>query len=274
MRKDLYVSPYKLQGFEECPEWFYFEYLDEEIHPYRRELKKPRSFFTVGDCVHKTISAFFIRSAGQRNEQLLFNLLKQIWDQYSGARGGFENAEEEKNCFIEAKEMLKNFWKRQQKMGEPFYSPGIVPGKELKKSEIGPDLILMGKLDRIDPEGEDLHVIDYKTGKKEEGSSFQIMAYGVLAEAVFQKDVSKVSFWYLRSGRMQTFLYNLEERDKILEKINTIVSKIKAEKKFAPRVGSRCYICDYVQFCPKKEEVLKLLKKEMPSQREISKLPF
>jgi len=144
----------------------------------------------------------------------------------------------------------------------------------MKKSEIDQDLVLQGKIDRVDRLSDELHIIDYKTSKSEETDPFQIFAYGLLSEAAFKEDVSKVSYWYLRSNHLQTFLYGTKEREETFERIKTVVQQIRDEKEFTAKVGSRCYVCDYVNFCPEKEKVLAVINKEKPREREIRNLPF
>src|SRR3954466_13361965 len=59
---------------------------------------------------------------------------------------------------------------------------------------------ISGKFYLIIKAGDRLHIIDFKTSKKEESDFFQLRFYKVLAEEKFKIPVEKVSFYYLRTG--------------------------------------------------------------------------
>jgi RecB family exonuclease len=73
-----------------------------------------------------------------------------------------------------------------------------VPVFDFLKLNLAEKIIFIGKLDFLGelPNG-NLHVLDFKTGTKEEDDSTQLYSYAILAEANLQKTVSKISYWYL-----------------------------------------------------------------------------
>ena len=271
------VSPYKLQGFYQCAKWYYFEYLDQLISSHRRELRKPRPFLTVGDCVHKTLKKLTSSDKSDQTEKRALEILAQMWQPYAGERGGFPTLEEEKEAYADAEKMVLNFCQKQAKMDQPFYLPPADSFEELKKVEIGSDLVLQGKIDRVDRDGENLHVIDYKTGKSEDDEPFQIFAYALLVEEIFSHQVTRASYWYLRSNQIKSFLFDQDEKRKVIKRVEDFVADLEAERDFAPQMGLKCYVCDFVNFCPEREKVLeKISGKKVASGgvREIEELPF
>jgi hypothetical protein len=43
------VSPYKLNLFLQCPRQYYFEYLDPQISPIKKQIKKKRAELEMGE---------------------------------------------------------------------------------------------------------------------------------------------------------------------------------------------------------------------------------
>jgi ATP-dependent exoDNAse (exonuclease V) beta subunit len=122
-----------------------------------------------------------------------------------GKWGGFTTVEEERKSYKEAQAMLRNFYKLCDA------NPGIafLPAQDLKRSiedyknlitHLNDNYDISGKFDLIVKAGDRLHIIDFKTSKKEESDFFQLRFYKVLAEEKFKIPVERVSFYYLRTG--------------------------------------------------------------------------
>jgi len=76
-------------------------------------------------------------------------------------------------------------------------------------------IVLNGKVDFIgeQPDGS-LHILDFKTGSKDEDDPTQLYIYAILAESNLGKPVSKISYWYLDrdSTPKEAVLDPLEEK--------------------------------------------------------------
>ncbi len=73
-----------------------------------------------------------------------------------------------------------------------------VPVFDFLRFNLSEKIIFIGKLDFLGELPDNtLHVLDFKTGTKEEDDSIQLHSYAILAESNLQKTVSKISYWYL-----------------------------------------------------------------------------
>jgi len=259
------VSPYKLNLFIQCSKRYYFEYLDPQLVPRKREIKKKRPELEMGNFVHDSLTLLFKKPVQERNWKTMTEILKDVWQGPRGKVGGFNSIKEERRYYQKALDMLKWFFKNENLNPSIFALPVSPPGKsfdDYKKIPFAEDLELGGKIDRIDitPEGS-LEIIDYKTGK-EKNSTLQLMAYVFLAEGLFNKPVNKASYLYLKSGNWKPVIPDEFLRRRTREEILEIVDRIGMEAEWNPNISKLCAYCDYIDFCPDKEEVRKFITKE------------
>lgn len=282
MEKRQTYSPYSIGLFVKCPKQYYFEYLDNytSAYPNKQKIKKiqieagNRRELVFGELLHIILNIFFHLPEGERSQEKLTALLEEHWTggkrEARGREGGFPNLKEERQWYKEAHEILHKFYKEQDLSPQTAYLPeiekeGEFVGANFLKAPLEEDLtasddvLVAGKIDRIDKEKGSYHIIDYKTGRREKDDSFQLMAYAVLAEKSLGIKAQKGSYLYLRSGRLKSFEITEEEKKKTREKIAKIAQKIKAETEFPPRPTKICNWCDYLEFCPAKEEASKLI---------------
>jgi putative RecB family exonuclease len=85
------------------------------------------------------------------------------------------------------------------------------------------------------------------------------MAYALLAEKALGIKAKKGSYLYLRSGHLKSFEITEEEKKKTKERIGKIAQRIGEEEEFPPRPTKICNWCDYLEFCPAKEQATKLI---------------
>ena len=266
-------SPSKIASFFECPKKYHFSFIDPVYSKMKNKLNKyPENiwpFNTLGKAIHNAITLFYYLPEDRRTEENLKEQLKKTWESEAmrnkkpplGKWGGFENIEEEREYYKEAVLMLRNFLKIAEIAPDFKY----LPTDNLKKSiddyinlitPISKDYDISGKFDLIINEGEFLHIIDFKTGKNEEGADdFQLKFYKLLAEEKFKKPVKKTSFYFLRSGSIKESESKKEDSGKIKKEILGKIKEIKSTKDFIPQPSGLCKFCIFKTFCSKKEEV-------------------
>ena len=272
-------SPSRIGCFYKCPKQYHFSYIDPVYSKMKSKLNKyPENIFpfnTLGRAIHDAITLFYHLPENQRTEANLKQQLKKTWASEAmwnkkpplGKWGGFESIEEEREYYKEAILMLKNFLK----IAEISPSLKYLPTENLKKSiddyinlitPISKDYDISGKFDLILNEEGSLHIIDFKTGKNEEGvDDFQLRFYKLLAEEKFKKPVKKTSFYFLRSGIIKESQSKKEDSEKIKKEILNKIKEIKETKDFIPQPSGLCKFCIFKNFCPKKEEVFQVIKK-------------
>jgi len=254
------VSPSKLNLFIQCAKRYYFEYVDPQLVLKKKEIKKKRPALEMGNCVHDSLVLFFKMPLKDRTWQTMSTILKKVWSGPRGKLWGFNSVKEERRCYQEALTMLKRFSQNENLNPSIFTLPVSPPGKsfdDYKKIPFTEDLELGGKIDRVDitPEGS-LEIIDYKTGKEKNGT-LQLMAYVFLAEGLFDKPVGKASYLYLKSGHWEPVIPDESLRQQTRKEILEIVDRIGMETEWNPNISKLCAYCDYIDFCPVKEEVKK-----------------
>lgn len=271
-------SPSKISCFYKCPKQYHFSYVDPVYSKMKNQLNKyPENiwpFNTIGRAIHNAITLFYHLPKDQRTEENLKEQLKMTWTSEAMWNkkpplekwGGFESLQEEREYYKESVLMLKNFLKIAEVSPDFKY----LPTDNFKKSiddyinlitPISKDYDISGKFDLIVNEGNSLHIIDFKTGKNEEGADdFQLRFYKLLAEEKFSKPVGKTSFYFLRSGSIKESRSKKEDSEKIKKEILEKINEIKSTKDFVPLPSGLCKFCLYKTFCPKKQEVSQRIK--------------
>lgn len=253
----------KLNLFETCPQQYYFNYLDPEIAPIRKEFLKPRDFNIKGSAVHDAITLFYYLPKKKRNFDGLKECLKEAW--YSekdvfrkpplGELGGFRNLNHERKTYIDSLKLLLNYLRLEEKEPDLFF----VPVKTIKDSfedyqkmikPVSSSASISGKFDRIDKlESGKLRVVDFKTGKTS-NNFFQLEFYKLLAEMNFNIPVDQVSFYCLAENKIKDYDVSGVKSEDIKKKILEKITKIEKIDKFAPNPTRLCNYCDFKELCP------------------------
>lgn len=258
----------KLELFDKCPKQYYFNYLDPEIAPIKKQFIKPRDYKTKGQAVHGAITLFYYLSPKKQTFENLKKCLKQSWFSELNINiqpplsllGGFKDIEHERRIYIESLKLLRNFFKLEKKQNPSLF---YIPSKTIKDSfsdysamikPVSDNFFISGKFDRIDElDGGGLRIIDFKTGRTKNGIS-QLEFYKLLAEVNFAETVKEVSYHYLNEGEIKSFdvskVKTKDIKDKVLEKIK----KISKTKEFKPNPSRLCNHCDFKEICPTQQK--------------------
>lgn len=283
-------SPSKLNLYIQCPQQYFFNYLDPVKMKMKTKLKQmPENiylFHTLGKAIHNAITLYYYLPLSQRTKENLMKKLEEAW--VSEARwnkkppllewGGFENIEEERSVYSDAIKMLRNFLKMAEENPAIHYLPtedfrhSIKDYQDLIVS-LNNDYDISGKFDLITQDNDGLHIIDFKTAKREETDPFQLDFYQLLAELNFNKPVKKASFYFLKSGKKKSFDVKKkaeEIKDDVLEKIG----KIQKTKEWQPKPSKLCQYCIFTSFCPAKKKAEELTKEVDEEKLYSDDLPF
>jgi len=255
----------KLDLFDKCKKQYYFNYLDPEVAPRKKEFIKPRDYKTKGSAVHNAITLFYHLPLEKRSFKKLRDFLFDAWFAENapvkapplGEAGGFKDIEHERETYRQSLELLKNFFELRDFNPPVFYLPtkNIRYSFDDYKAMIKPiegNWSISGKFDRIDKmEDGGLRVIDFKTGKNSKNTS-QLEFYALLAEMNFPEKVKIVSFYYLDNKKILNFDFSKIDRDKIkkgiVEKISAIENTHKDD--FHTHQNALCNHCDFKVICP------------------------
>lgn len=243
------ASPFKLNMFQQCPRQYRFHYIDNLKDVYR----KPRPYFTMGDHVHAALKEFLsVVPVNERNISKLEDLLRQKWRRN---RKGFNDIEDEKKWGEKALNQLRWFAQSQ----DLSVTPLLV--EDYHKAELSTNITLKGRIDRVDQEADgNLHIIDYKTGKMpEEIDRTQLYIYALILSKEQNLPVSKVSYLYLEAGEFLTLEPTAADLEQAASYVIELVDRICAEREYPATPNNYCGTCDFLEICPRKEEVVKLI---------------
>jgi len=242
----LKLSPSKISTYLLCP----FKYKCEINIQIRKAYKKDTPDLVFGNLIHGCLNDFFKRIAeSERSFETLRKLFeekfKANWDKHKIV---FQTRENITKYVEEAKRQFKIFINSELSKGTPFLI------EEFPKYNLNLDLELGGKFDRVDKEGKELVLIDYKTGKlKEENDkdiTFQLNFYEYLLNKLYpQYTVKKKILFFLKENKSISYEKSMD-LNIVEEEILDFAKTINADYKFDPRPNSLCRFCDYKAICP------------------------
>ncbi len=192
----VFVSPSSLADLEKCPQAYYYRYVYRTPRNLKLQIISPA--LSLGTVIHDTIDQFLAMDLSDRKPEELDRVYNYLWDNFSGDKGGFTSVDEEKETKERGIIMLNRF-----KSNPDFWTTSAkAKFPDFPKVDLGPDLILTGKLDWIDqtPDG-GYRIIDFKTGKnKEREDSYQLPIYSILVKNLMKTDKLTAYYWYLDSS--------------------------------------------------------------------------
>ncbi len=232
--KKIWVSHSSITDFNNCPKLYFFKSVYRNPKTGNRiQLVNP--YLSLGSAVHDTIDEVVNLPLLKRKKTSLTKNYRKIWKKYSGKKGGFVSEKQE-----------SEFKKRGGKMIKKVENSGILAKKSLKKTDNLPkadlckNIGLVGSFDWIEVlKNNNLHIIDFKTGKSEEKkNSWQLPIYQILAEKNYNKNVEKLSYWYLEK--------NNKPISKELINTNTFIEKIKAKaREIKKNIDENNFSCNF-----------------------------
>lgn len=190
IKNPIFLSYTALSDFLKCPNSYYLKNIYRDPKTGNR-IQMANPYLSLGSVVHDSIK-WYLDMEGQANEDQLEKKFRNLWLKYIGRRGGFASKEQEAEFGKRGLNMLSNFYKNAKVLEKS------APNLNFPKYNLFEDVILMGNFDFVGekPDGT-LHVVDFKTGTKDEKDATQLYIYAILAEENFKKKVSEASFWYL-----------------------------------------------------------------------------
>jgi len=186
----LWISYTGLKDFLKCPRSFYLKnrYRDPKTG---NRLQVASGPMTLGSLVHDAIK-WYLQTGRTAGFDDIVKKFRNHWLKYQGKKGGFSSRQEEGDFGKRGLAMLDNFYKNKANLEKNL------PAYDFLRYILDERIVLNGKVDFAGemPDGS-LHILDFKTGAKDEDDPTQLHAYAILAEASFQRPVSKISYWYL-----------------------------------------------------------------------------
>ncbi len=200
----VWVSHSSMGDFLKCPRLYYLHnvYKDPATG---RKMSIVTPHMALGTAVHQVLEDLANYPAAERFNRDLRARFEEEWEKVAGLKGGFLTTEQEEEFKMRGKDMINNVIK----------DPKFLVNQRVKlpKEKMNPNfylseddnIILNGQVDWIEflPDNT-LHIVDFKTGKKEEAdASLQLPIYLLLCNKLRpQWPVSRASYWYLESDKI------------------------------------------------------------------------
>lgn len=248
----VWVSHSSMSDYLKCPRAYYLNNVYKDPRSgHKITLMQPP--LALGQAVHEVIESLSELPVAKRLKQPLTQRLEQVWAKVAGKLGGFRNQAEENDYQERGRQMLKQVERNPGPLAQKAVKiPQDLPYFWLSEEE---NIILCGKIDWLEylPEDDSIHIIDFKTGKREESAdSLQLPIYHLLVTNCQKRPVTKASYWYLdlHDGPKEVTLPDLTQAR---EQVFSIAKKIKLARTLnhfrCPHNGCR--------FCEPLEKIVK-----------------
>ncbi len=243
-------TPSKLGAFEDCPRRYRYAYVDRPVPP----KGPPWAHNSLGASVHTALRSWYALDPERRDPAVLPVLLKSTW-----VGEGYRDDGQEREAFRRALGWLEAYVGGLDPADEPIGVERVVAART-------PTLALSGRVDRVDRRGDELVIVDYKTGRFEPGGdeargSRALALYAYAAERVFRRRCRRVELHHLPTGTVAAHEHTEESLGRHLRRAEDTAADIvaaeaavaggaSADEAFAPTPGTWCSWCDFKKSCP------------------------
>ena len=251
MPKRLFAcTPSRLASFD-CPRRYRMTYRDRPQLP----RGAPWAHNTLGAVVHLALAQWWSRSPDRRSPEAAGELVERNWQP-----NGFRDDAQSATWRDRARTWVEQYLAK-------TVDPAVEPiGVERTVSVPVGALALTGRVDRIDDAGDELVVVDYKTGRAEltddDARCSQPLALYVLAtRRTLRRPCRRVELHHIPTGQVLGYRHTDESLARHLARaeatahdiraaIDTLASGAHVDDAFPPTPSPACSWCDFRQHCP------------------------
>ena len=193
----LWVSHSSMRDFLNCPRAYFLRNVYKDPRTgHKMTVMSPS--LALGQVVHDVVEALSTIPVEERFVTDPLETYNNTWEKVSGKKGGFHSDEQEQRFKARGREMIQ----RVKKNPGPLKNLAVKISQELPHYWISEDdnIVLCGKIDWLEylKDSDSVHIIDFKTSKKEESEdSLQLPIYLLLVKNTQKREVEKASYWYL-----------------------------------------------------------------------------
>ena len=243
------ATPSKLATFGDCPRRYRHAYVDRPI-PARGPAWAHNS---VGSAVHAALRSWWELPLPKRTPAAARQLLYGVW-----STAGFRDAEQSDRWRARAAGWLTDYVGDLDPADEPV-------GTERQVAATTERLALSGRVDRIDQRGDELVVVDYKTGRSvctddEARGSPALAAYVLGVRRTLRRPCSRVELHHLPSGTVAAFEHTDRSLANHVRRAEDVAADIGAatqamddgvdpDEAFPAAPGRQCGWCDFRPSC-------------------------
>jgi hypothetical protein len=243
-------TPSRLAAFD-CPRRYRFSYVDRPA-PQRG---RPWAHNTVGATTHLALAKWFHLPRRQRTPQMGAHLVERNWQHV-----GFRDEAQSVRSRDEAAGWVHAYLTGSVEAGDDPV------GVERTVATHTPRLAVSGRVDRIDERGDELVIVDYKTGRRgvgeDDARGSQALALYVLgARRTLRRACRRVELHHVPTGSVAAFEHTDESLQRHLDRAeqtaadivsatDTLAAGAHVDEVFPPVPSNACAWCDFRQLCP------------------------
>lgn len=251
-------TPSRLTTWLDCPRRYRMTYLDRPAPP----KGPPWGHNTVGAAVHLALARWWDLSRGQRTPTAARALVDRGWSR-QGSPDGFRDEQMAQRWRGLAGDMVERYVRTLDPDDEPV-------GVERTVATRSGTLAVSGRVDRVDQRGEDLVVVDYKTGRHvlttdDARGSLALALYALACSRTLRRSCRSVELHHLPTGRVVRWDHTEQSLARHLARAEAIGAEAVAaaeallaggdpEQLFPARPGRLCAWCDFSRHCPQGRE--------------------
>lgn len=250
----------KISMYKQCPLRFKFKYVDGLP-------TKTNEAMLVGGCFHEFVAKYSKRHGADFFFDDYSNDL-HIFLEKSLEKSGFDT--ETKSVMIEnVFEKTRNLWKNYEHKFRENWDDSTKKQFELqyaidmKGNSVNwtdSSVFFRAIFDRVETFGnDDIHIIDYKTGRGENDPLQLEIYFWMIKKAGFENHVTCI-FENVVDCTCEVKIFINSDFDTIEDKIFDIVDTMENDTEFKPCENSFCEWCDFVGRCPAMEKTITTIK--------------
>lgn len=232
------VSYTQIDTFKGCPLKYKYRYiLKIPTLPYHT--------LTFGRSVHETLYAFHrqLQQGKLISKNQFIKMFKERFDE-----SGYDSQTHKEKRFKKALKDLRHYYDHHQSLfGNPIHL------ERSFKLQVG-DVVVNGKIDRIDESEDGIEIIDYKTGSPKNQEKVdkddQLSLYALASTESFELSPQKLSLYFIESGQKVETTRNSKKLEKVRSKLEKDIEAMKTSEFPAKPDKVRCNFCEYNRICP------------------------
>lgn len=232
-------TPSRLGTWQDCPRRYRFTYVDRPAPP----KGAPWAHNSVGAAVHTALAGWWALPLERRTPASAAALVRTKWIAL-----GFRDDGQSDDWRDRAAGMVERYVERLDPHDEPI-------GVERTVGMATERLAFSGRIDRLDRRGDELVVVDYKTGRHvlttdDTRGSMALALYALAAARTLRGTCVRVELHHLPTGEVHAWEHSAAGLERHLDRAHALADEIVSAQEFPANPGPMCGWCDFSAHCP------------------------